>query len=285
MNELTLPKLNQMLSSDVDSLIENVLEFPQASCPVRHIFGAGIYIREVSIAAGVFSVGHFQKTKHMNHMLKGRVIMLNEDGTTSEVVAPVTFVSEPGRKIGLILEDMVWHNIYPTDETDIDTLEEMYLDKNEIGVANNKQQAGIEFIMNHDIREDFKAMLDELNVTAELVQVESENESDQIPLPDGDYKMKISNSYIQGKGVFVTAPVASGEIIAPARINGGRTPAGRYANHSPTPNAKMILRDNGDIDLVASENIDGCYGGGDGQEVTVDYRQVILEKGKAQCQA
>lgn len=281
MNELTVPKLNKMLSENIDSVIENILEFPQAPCPVRHIFGAGIYIREVSISAGVFSIGHYQKTTHMNHMLKGRVIMMNEDGATSEVVGPCTFVSQPGRKVGLILEDMVWHNIYPTNETDIDALEEMFLDKNEMSMENNKQQADIEFIMNHDVREDFKVMLKDLSVTAELVQEQSENESDQIPFPSGDYKMKISKSYIQGKGVFVTSPVVSGEIIAPARINGKRTPAGRYANHSYKPNAKMVLLGNGNINLVALTNIDGCYGGGHGEEVTVDYRQVILEKGNS----
>lgn len=280
MKELTLPKLNQMLCEDnIDSIIENVLQFPQAPCPVRHIFGAGIYIREVSIGAGVFSIGHFQKTAHMNHMLKGRVIMMNENGTTTEVVAPCTFVSQPGRKVGLILEDMVWHNIYPTDEMDVDKLEEMFLDKNEMSLANNKQQTDIEFIMNHDIREDFKKMLEDLSVTAELVLEQSENESDQIPLPSGDYKMKISKSCIQGKGVFVTSPVIADEVIAPARVKGKRTPAGRYTNHSPKPNAKMVLLDNGDINLVASTNIDGCYGGGNGEEVTVDYRQVIFEKG------
>jgi len=280
MNELTLPKLNQMLCEDnIDSIIENVLQFPQAPCPVRHIFGAGIYIREISIAAGVFSIGHRQKKEHMNHMIKGRVIMVNEDGTTKELIAPCIFTSPPGRKVGLILEDMVWHNIYPTDETDVDTLEAMYLDTNDMSIANNKQQADIEYILNHHIREDFKEMLKDLNVTAETVREQSEIEEDLIPLPAGEYKMKTSKSYIEGTGIFVTSPVIPGEIIAPARVNGKRTPAGRYTNHSPKPNAKMVLLDNGDMDLIAIEHIDGCYGGGNGEEVTVDYRQVIFEKG------
>jgi len=280
MNDLTVPELNKMLSAgEMDSVIEQVLQFPQAPCPVRHIFGAGIYIREVSIAAGVFSIGHHQKTEHMNHMVKGRVIMLNDDGTTTEVAAPAIFVSQPGRKVGLILEDMVWHNIYPTDETDIDTLEEMYLDKSEIWKEHDSQQADIEYIMNHRNRADFALMLEDLSVTAEKVREQSEIEDDQIPMPPGEYKMKIAKSYIEGKGVFVTAPVKEGETIAPARIGGKRTPAGRYANHSPAPNAKMVLRYNGDIDLVATEAIDGCHGGDHGQEVTVDYRQVILDKG------
>ena len=145
MNEMTIPKLNKMLSTEsIEAVIEEVLEMPQAPCPVRHIFGAGIYIREVSIGAGVFSIGHIQKTKHMNHLVKGRVIMLNEDGTTSELSAPAVFVAEPGRKVGLILEDMVWHNIYPTDETDIDTLEDMYLDKSGANTESDNRKASAE---------------------------------------------------------------------------------------------------------------------------------------------
>lgn len=279
-NELTVSKLNQILSEkDMDQVIDTVLQFPQAPCPVRHIFGNGIYIREISIGAGVFSIGHRQKTEHLNSMVKGRVVMLKEDGTSEEVIAPCTFISQAGRKVGLIIEDMVWQNIYATDETDVDTLESMYLDKSELGIADNKRQADIEFLMNHPIREDFKKMCDDLSVTAEIIQEQSEIDTDLIPFPHGNYKMKIADSPIHGRGVFVTSPVKDGEVIAPSRINGCRTPAGRYTNHSPTPNAIMVLRDNNDMDLVAIEYIDGCYGGNHGTEVTVDYRQVIQEKG------
>jgi len=285
MNELLITQLNNMLSNDnIDSIIENTLDYPQAACPVRHIFGGGVYIREVSISAGVFSIGHIQTTKHMNHMIKGRVIMLNEDGTTSEVVAPQIFEGKPGRKVGLILEDMVWHNIYPTNETDIETLESMFLDKTGVWELDNKCKVDIEYLMNHSVRDDFNTMLSDLNVTAETVRQQSENEIDLIDFPSGCYKVKVSDSYIQGKGLFITSPVLPGEIIAPARIDGKRTPAGRFTNHSPTPNAKMVLLTNGDMDLVAIQDIDGCYGGDHGEEVTVDYRQVIKEKGGVKCQ-
>ena len=288
LQDIVLGGGHELVTTEKVALVETkMLDLPQVSCPVKHIFGAGIYIREVSIPAGVFSIGHFQKTTHMNHMVKGHVIVLNADGTTSELRAPVTFVGTPGRKIGFILEDMVWHNIYPTDETDIETLEEMFLDKSEGWGEHDKRNASVEYLMRHSDRVDFEDMLKELNVTSEVVLSQSEEESDQIPLPAGNYKMMVSDSYIEGKGIFVTSEVLIGEVIAPARITGKRTPAGRYTNHSPTPNAEMVLLDNGDINLVAIKGIEGCYGGESGEEVTVDYRQVIMDTNKMGdvCQA
>ena len=272
--------LKEIIANDnIDELIDKLIEFPQSPCPIRHIFGGGIYIREITVGAGVFLIGQYHKTTHMNHMVKGKVIMLNLDGTTTEVSAGATFTCPPGRKIGLVLEEMVWHNIHATDETDIDKLEDMYIDKHPAGEKAKQKCANLEYVRNHYVREDFNLMLEDLNVTKELVQTQSEITTDLIPLPPGNYKMKVTDSYIQGKGVFVTSPVKAGEAIAPARFNGCRTPAGRYTNHSPTPNARMELQTNGDLLLIAICDIDGCYGNSNGKEVTVDYRQVVAEKG------
>jgi hypothetical protein len=92
-------------------------------------------------------------------------------------------------------------------------------------------------------------------------------------------------SPIEGKGLFITSGVEKGEIICPGRIGGMRTPAGRFANHSATPNAIMVPHQNGDIDLVAIRRIEGCIGGGQGEEVTVDYRQALSLRKETPCQA
>ncbi len=276
-NILTLKEITAI--NNTDELIDKMLEFPQVPCPIKHIFGGGIYIREITVGAGVFCVGQHQKTTHMNHMVKGKVIMLNKDNTTTEVNAGATFTCPPGRKIGLILEEMVWHNIYATNETDVDKLEDMYLDKHPAGEKAKQKRANIEYVRNHYAREDFSLALEDLGVTQELVQMQSEITTDLIPLPPGNYSIKITDSYIQGKGVFVTSPVKAGEVIAPAKFNGCRTPVGRYTNHSPTPNARMELQTNGDLLLVALCDIDGCYGNSNGEEVTINYRQAVAEKG------
>lgn len=279
MNDLINFDSKHSLTSEsaIIHLMDKMLQEEQADCPVTHHFGPNIYIREVRIKAGVFSVGHYQKTTHLNYMMKGKVLMLQEDGSVKEVSAPFLYTSKPGRKVGLILEDMTWWNIYSTNETDIETLENTYLDKSALDEVETKNQLMI--VSRHRDIEDFENMLSELNTTKEQVRFESEIDSDLIDFPYGSFNVSVSDSQIEGKGLFATSDFSEGELICPARINGCRTPSGRYTNHSPNPNAKFI-KNGEDIDLIATREISGCKGGQLGEEITVDYRQA-----RSLCQA
>jgi hypothetical protein len=259
----------------VQVLEAEFLKQPQVDCSVVHRFGPGIYIREVTIPADTFSIGHSQTTTHLNIMLAGRVTMVNSDGSHTELVAPQTFVAEPGRKIGYIHETMVWQNVYATDETDVEKLEKMFLDKSATWQENHKnQQLLLNFNHSEDIA-DYYAAIEEYGFDHETVQAQTLNLDDQIELPYGNYKMMVAPSKIEGKGVFATGNIEANEIIAPARVNGKRTPAGRYTNHAKNPNAVMVLLDNNDVNLVATRAITGCKGGDLGEEITIDYRQAI----------
>ena len=263
--ELTIFK-GQLSLVDLE---KEMLKHEQVTCPVVHSFGPGLYIREVNIPKGTVAIGHHQKFEHLNVFLKGRVLMLDEDGSQIELTAPMMFTGPPGRKIGYILEDVVWLNIYPTNETNVETLEKTYLDKSEGWKENKRLQENIKRIV--DI-EDYKEALMEFNVTEELARAQSENEDDQIPMPFGSFKIGVFESTIEGKGVFATAEIKLGETIAPARLSGKRTPVGRYTNHSLQPNAEMRMINN-DIYLVAIAKIEGCKGGQLGEEITTNYRQ------------
>lgn len=263
----------------VEQVESAMLALPQADAPVVHRFGPGIYIREVSIPAGVLAIGHAQRMEHMNVMLKGRVTMLNDNGTTTELVAPMVFVGKPGRKIGYVHEDMVWQNIYATNETDIEKLEATYLEKSDAWQQDQKLRTSVSALQIDVDRADYRAMLEEVGIAHEVARAQSENESDQVPMPMGSYAMMVADSQIEGKGVFATATIAAGTVIAPARIGGMRTPAGRFTNHSAMPNAVMVQRPGGDIDLVATRQIAGCTGGQPGEEITIDYRQALRLSG------
>lgn len=250
------------LQLDVPSLEAAMLEEPQESCPVVHRFGPGIYIREVTLKPGVFAIGHYQKLAHMNIMLKGRVTMA--DG--SELVAPMIFVAQPGRKIGFIHEETVWLNVYATDETDVEVLEGMFLDKSEAFQAHDEPQPDP-----MEAHEDFKRMLEEVGVSEETVRAQSECETDQIPMPFGSYQFQKGPSRIHGVGIFACGDYQAGDFIGEARIDGMRTPLGRFTNHSGTPNARMV-KNGSRIDLYALCSISGNHGGQLGDEITVDYR-------------
>lgn len=258
-------------AGDVQQLEDEVMSEDQVDCPVIHRFGPGTYIREVHLPAGSVAVGHYQNFEHTNIMLQGRVTVLHDDGSTSELKAPLMFVGKPGRKIGYIHEDVVWLNVYATTETNVEVLEAALLTKSETWTEHlDNEHKLLEYQDN-----DYEEMLNELGVTEELVREQSENLSDQIQLPFGHYKIKTGRSKIQGTGLMATADIAENEVIAPARINGYRTIAGRFTNHAKEPNAEMRVNRQGDIDLVAIKPIKGCRGGLDGEEITVDYRQAL----------
>lgn len=270
-----MSNLQTITEEKVQTLEKHFLNEKQADCPVTHIFAPNIYIRQVAIPAGTFSIGHYQTTEHLNIMLKGRVTMVNEDGSHSELVAPQTFVAKPGRKIGYIHEDMIWQNVYSTNETDVEKLEAMFLHKSITWQEHQKSQNLLLTLDHSSDVADYYLAIAEYGFDHETVRKQTENLEDQIPMPFGDYKIMIADSKIDGKGVFATGNIAEGEVIAPARIDGKRTPVGRYTNHSKNINAIMVLRDNGNIDLVAKKAITGCQGGNLGQEITIDYRQAI----------
>ena len=279
MSELT-PFQSLETLKQVETLEQGFLQQEQQDCPVVHRFGPGIYIREVTIPGGTLSIGHYQKTTHLNIMLKGRVIMVNENGEKTELVAPQTFVSGPGRKVGLIIETMVWQNVYATTETDVEKLEELFLEKSQVWKDYKKEQ---DLLLSFDYstdEADYFETIKNWGFDDKTVRAQSEEKSDQIPFPSGGYKVMVADSKIEGKGLFATGNFERGEVIAPARISGMRTPAGRYTNHAKNANAIMVLRDNMDIDLVANLPIKGCQGGNLGEEITVNYGQVLgLMKG------
>jgi hypothetical protein len=271
--QTTLPSVKET----VDNLEIALLDEPQVECSVYHHFSPGLYVREVNIPAGTLAIGHFQKTEHLNVFLTGRVTMLNDDGATSEMTAPMLFTGKPGRKCGYIHENVVWLNVYPTDETDVETLEATYLDKSP-GFLNHK----IEKLSAIADQEDFKKMISEWGINKEELKKHFEKKDDLIPFPSGSYGAAVFNSNLDGKGLFATATFEEGDLIAPVKIKGCRTPAARYVNHGKQPNAEMV-RVGLDMHLRAIKKIVGQRGGQMGDEILVNYRQCLNSKGVFIC--
>lgn len=252
-----------LVTQDIESIEHELLKYDQAECPVIHRFGVGIYIREIHLPAGTIAIGHHQNFEHNNIFLKGKILMLNDDGSSYIIEAPMSFVGQPGRKAGFIIDDVVWLNIYATDEQDIDTLERTYITKSKTWL-NDEQQRTIDIL-------DYKSAIMELGFDEATVQEQVKNTEDMCELPHGAYKIKVGDSDLAGNGLFATAKIMPGEVIAPARIDGKRTIAGRYTNHSLNPNAQYIVSGH-DLYLIAIKEINGCKGGQNGDEITIDYR-------------
>jgi SET domain len=269
-----------MTPAKLEQFESHMLDLPQVECPVVHHFGPGVYIREVTLPAGTFAVGHAQRYAHLNIMLSGSVAVLGDGGEVKALKAPMIFTGQPGRKVGVVLETCVWQNVYPNpdEERDVDVLEAKWLDKSGTWQAREAAKQ-LSLIDDHEAdRADFLKVVHLAGFDAQTVRAQSENLSDQIPMPDGFARVAIRPSPIEGQGVFLSYPAEAGELIGPARLNGMRTPLGRFANHSRTPNA-MFVKQGDDIYLHALRRISGCVGGSQGEEVTIDYRRALALSG------
>jgi len=272
------------LDEKIDTLTREGLKTQQANCPVTHHFYPGMYIREMFAPAGTLLIGHMHTTRHANRMVTGKAMFLTKSGAVVEKTAPWSFVSDPGRKVAYVLEDMVFQNIYMTDETDVEKLEAELLEFCPIWIDHNEKQQLYLTYDNADDVTDFRLAMEEHGFDLGWVRTVSEYEGDQIPFPCGSYKAVVSNSKIEGKGLFASGNIEAGEVIAPARLGDKRTPAGRYTNHAKNPNAYFVLLPNNDLNLVALRPIRGTVGGNIGEEITIDYRQALsLYKEKLIC--
>jgi hypothetical protein len=122
----------------IERLEGAMLELPQVECPVEHIFGPGLYIRQGVIKAGTLVVGHRHKQAHTNILLRGVMMLATEDGVR-RVEAPMVWIAPPGRKVFLVLEDILLQNLYPTELTDPDAIEERFIEKSETWKAHDDE--------------------------------------------------------------------------------------------------------------------------------------------------
>ncbi len=119
-------------------------------------------------------------------------------------------------------------------------------------------------------RANYQSFLTEYGITEEYVRaVTYSGERHFLPTDD----IEIRESAIQGYSLFAKRLFMAGEIIAPAALNGYKTEAGRYTNHAALPNARMVVRDADNIDLVATQEIQQ-------EEITTDYRETLRSRAK-----
>jgi len=111
----------------------------QVEMPVVNRFAPGVYIRQITMPKGTTVIGQEHKTKHFNIVMKGSAEVM-VDGEIELIEAGAIFTSEAGVMKSLkILEEMVWLTIHPTDETDLDKLEEMHIVKRDAKELYNKK--------------------------------------------------------------------------------------------------------------------------------------------------
>lgn len=113
------------------------------------VFGCHIYGREVFVPANSTITGKIHKHPTMNILLKGKLIVVSEEGRRM-IEAPATYMAKIGeRKVGYTLEDCVWITVVLTDkagEENIDDITEFQTTRSyaELGLQDSLRPLALE---------------------------------------------------------------------------------------------------------------------------------------------
>lgn len=125
MNDIAKQEFVALYKKELMRIQTECLKFEQIELPLLHDFAPGLYLRRIFMPKGTFVIGKTHKTEHFNIVLSGAAIVMI-DGEIKLITAPYVFKSGKGvKKVLHILEDMIWMTTHPTDETDLDKLEEI----------------------------------------------------------------------------------------------------------------------------------------------------------------
>jgi hypothetical protein len=263
--ELAVPDLSAITTcADVERLEQALLQMPQADIVTVHSFPPGKYERKIIIPPRCVLTGAAHKTDYTVRVEAG-TISVNTEGGIKTFTAPAEFQAKAGiKRAGAVhAEEVVWVDIYdnPDDCLDIAALEERLYVVPECGLGETRRQTA------EAAKIDFARFMAQIGLSEEVMD-RIVNADDLIPMPEG-VPVEVRTSIIHGSGLFACRAFDAGATICPGRLGGHRTPAGRFTNHSPTPNAAPV-KVGDDIYAVALRRI------ASGEEVTVDYRDSML---------
>lgn len=133
--------MNNTLSSP-RAMIEKIMEFENAishlpsaksgddACPLVHTFGDNLYIRQITMPAGLVLTSKMHKTTHPYFVIKGDVSVLTDEGTV-RIKAPYWGMTKAGTKRVLrIHEETVWITVHSTKQTELAKIEEEVIAEN-----------------------------------------------------------------------------------------------------------------------------------------------------------
>lgn len=100
------------------------------SFPLKHSFADGMYIRELSVPAGVLFVTKLHKQTHPMFLLKGEVDIIS-DGIITKVSAPYSFITPAGTKRTVYTHtDIIWTTVHRTNKLNMKKIEKEVIANN-----------------------------------------------------------------------------------------------------------------------------------------------------------
>lgn len=255
-----LKSAGALLTKKVQALETELLKLPQAAIVTEHVFKPGIYERKIIIPAWTVLTGAEHKTDYKVRLEKGTIAVNTDDGVKI-LTAPLEFEAKAGmQRAGRVFDqEVIWVDVYknPDNCMNLAELEAKLYVVPECGLADSRTAV-------QKARIDFNAFLHQTGLTQDEMDALVHIESDLIDMPP-NVDVELRDSMIHGKGLFALRDFNVGQIVCPGRLNGKRTPGGRFINHSCFPNVTP-KKFGDDIYAVAIRKIVA------GDELLVNYR-------------
>ncbi len=101
----------------------NGARFGTGACPVVHTFADGLYIRQITMPAGLLIVSKLHKTTHPYFIQRGECTV--QSGSEKVLIkAPHWGITKAGTKRLLFIHtETVWVTVHATQETDLEKIE------------------------------------------------------------------------------------------------------------------------------------------------------------------
>jgi hypothetical protein len=273
-------KPSVLVKTQIQNLQNELLKMPQSDIVTEHTFYPGFYERKITIPAWTVLTGAEHKTGYTVRLEKG-TIAVNIGEKVQIMTAPMEFQAKAGaQRVGRVFEEeVVWVDVYenPDNCQNLKVIETRLYVVPECGLGENRVQLQI-----NNAQKDYQLFLDQIGLNQAEIDKIVTNESDCIDMPKNVF-VELRDSKIHGKGLFATKSFKKGEIVCPGRLNGKRTPGGRFINHSYDSNI-LPIKVGDDIYATAIRDI---Y---ENEELLVDYRSSmrvnfgITLQGELPCQ-
>lgn len=129
-------KEKKVIKHAFDELEKKVVEnYELLSLPLVHRFTDGLYVREMSVPSGCLITSNIHKEQHQFFVLKGKIIIWDEEGNEQLIQAPYIGITEANtRRVGYVIEDVVWATAHANPQNMV--LDE--LEKNIFQIPNNE---------------------------------------------------------------------------------------------------------------------------------------------------
>ena len=113
----------------IEKLERELGKLPQLELPLVHTFSGGVYIRELTIPKGAIIIGKRHRHETCNILMKGELeLWVGEGLPTRRIKGPLLFTSPPlTKKAAVCIEEAVFMNIHPTEETDLEKIEAHFI--------------------------------------------------------------------------------------------------------------------------------------------------------------